>query len=82
MFALGGLRMSQSDAVLTREGSVARDAGRFRLRFHPLLLVLFAQALVSGRLAWVNSAFGDEAHYLYDGRLELHGGVAELPAHR
>lgn len=71
--------MSQSDAVLTREGSVARDAGRFRLRFHPLLLVLLAQALVSGRLAWVNSAFGDEAHYLYDGRLELHGWMTGNP---
>lgn len=64
--------MSQTDAVLTREDSVAREPSRIRrLPFHPLLAVLLVQAVVSGRLAWLNSAFGDEAQYLYSGRLEL-----------
>ncbi|MBO0805686.1 MAG: hypothetical protein J2P25_21755 [Nocardiopsaceae bacterium] len=79
--------MSQSDATATEEASGSASAprgagrlGRFRrLRFHPLLLVLVAQALVSGRLAWVNSAFGDEAHYLYDGRLEWHDWLSGTP---
>lgn len=62
--------MSQSDAVLTREDSVASAAGRSWLKVHPLLLILLVQALVSGRLAWINSAFGDEANYLSQGHAE------------
>lgn len=46
----------------------------------PLLVILLAQAIVSGRLAWVNSVYGDEATYLTQGRVEwqhwLSGGLA------
>jgi 4-amino-4-deoxy-L-arabinose transferase-like glycosyltransferase len=58
-----------------------RAAGRSQwLRVHPLPLVLVAQAVVSGRLAWVNSAFGDEAQYLHDGRLEWQAWLHGTPA--
>lgn len=77
--------MSQSDAVLTREDSVQHGAGRLRgsrlsgFLFHPLLAILAVQAVVSGRLAWVNSAFGDEAHYLADGHVEWQGWLHGTP---
>lgn len=54
-------------------------AGRL-LRSLPLLVILLVQAVVSGRLAWVNSVYGDEATYLTQGRVEwqhwLSGGLA------
>jgi hypothetical protein len=78
--------MSQSDAVLTRDDSVQRGAGRFRgpLRLsrlvrHPLLAVLAVQAVVSGRLAWVNAAFGDEANYLSQGHVEWRDWLQGIP---
>jgi hypothetical protein len=77
--------MSQSDAVLTREDSVQHGPGRLRgsrlsgFLFHPLLAILAVQAVVSGRLAWVNSAFGDEAHYLADGHVEWQGWLHGTP---
>jgi len=47
-------------------------------RLLPLLLVLIVQAGLSLRLVWSNTASGDEALYLWAGRLEwahwLHGG--------
>ena len=48
------------------------------LRATPLLLILGVQAGLSLRLVWANTASGDEALYLWAGRLELahwlHGG--------
>jgi len=48
-----------------------------RRRPPPLLLILLAQAGLSLRLVWSNTAFADEALYLWAGRLEwshwLHG---------
>ena len=48
------------------------------LRATPLLLILAVQAGLSLRLVWANAASGDEALYLWAGRLELahwlHGG--------
>ena len=47
-----------------------------------LLLILIGQACLSARLIWANTAFQDEALYLWAGRLELahwlHG--ASIPA--
>lgn len=47
-----------------------------------LVLILIGQALLSARLIWANTAFQDEALYLWAGRLELahwlHG--ASIPA--
>lgn len=49
-----------------------------RLSATPLLVILVAQAGLSLRLVWANTASGDEALYLWAGRLELahwlHGG--------
>jgi len=53
-----------------------------RYRLPPLLLILLVQAGLSLRLVWANTASGDEALYLWAGRLEwahwLHG--APLPS--
>jgi hypothetical protein len=50
---------------------------RLAARWLPLTLILLIQAVVSGRLAWSNTAFGDEANYLWQGWVEwqhwLHG---------
>jgi Dolichyl-phosphate-mannose-protein mannosyltransferase len=52
----------------------------------PLMCVLVVQALLSLRLVWSNTAFQDEALYLWAGHLEwahwLHGGsVPDFPAY-
>jgi 4-amino-4-deoxy-L-arabinose transferase-like glycosyltransferase len=67
---------SSGDSDDGRRGGLA---GRL-VQALPLLVILLAQAIVSGRLAWVNSVFGDEATYLTQGRVEwqhwLSGGLA------
>ncbi|HEX3925252.1 MAG TPA: glycosyltransferase family 39 protein, partial [Streptosporangiaceae bacterium] len=51
--------------------------GRHAPRWWPLAAVLIVQAVLSLRLVWVNTAFQDEATYLWAGHLEwanwLHG---------
>ena len=52
----------------------------------PLMCILVVQALLSLRLVWSNTAFQDEALYMWAGRLEwahwLHGGsVPDFPAY-
>jgi hypothetical protein len=68
-------------ATRVLEPAAARPARRRILRVRPaaglLLVILAVQALLSLRLVWSNTAFQDEALYLWAGRLEwqhlLHG---------
>jgi 4-amino-4-deoxy-L-arabinose transferase-like glycosyltransferase len=74
-----------------RRASLPEDQGRVvlvRLGASPLPLtgILVVQALLSLRLVWSNTAFQDEALYMWAGRLEwahwLHGGsVPDFPAY-
>lgn len=77
-----------------REGRVARLEASPRTWFRPnwgswpLLLILAIQAALSLRLVWSNTAFSDEALYMWAGHLEwehwLHGvpiSAAGLPTH-
>jgi hypothetical protein len=55
-----------------------------RVRWLPLTAILVAQTALSLRLVWTNSAFTDEALYIWSGRLEwehwLHGApVPDFP---
>ena len=57
-----------------------------RHRWWPLLAVLAAQAALSARLAWSNTAFQDEALYLRAGQLEWahwlhHAAIPDFPAY-
>jgi len=75
----------------SERASIEGDKGRFVLTRlatgpWPLMCVLAVQALLSLRLVWANTAFQDEALYLWAGRLEwahwLHGGsVPDFPAY-
>lgn len=46
----------------------------------PLLLILIVQALLSARLLWANTAFQDEALYIWAGHLELAHWLHSVPA--
>ena len=72
------------DALLIERGHPARLGPRHRLRSRmgaaadevyefpwPLFAVLAAQTFLSMRLVWVNTAFVDEATYMWAGRIEL-----------
>lgn len=65
-----------------RHRARASSRSRTRLRQWPLPVILAVQALLSLRLVWSNTAFPDEALYLWAGHLEwqhwLHG--TPLPA--
>jgi Dolichyl-phosphate-mannose-protein mannosyltransferase len=54
-----------------------KPLGAWRLLLHPLTAICAVQAVLSVTLVWSNTAFGDEADYLWLGRLEwehwLHG---------
>ena len=75
----------------SERASIGGGKGRFVLTRlttgpWPLTCILAVQALLSLRLVWSNTAFQDEALYLWAGRLEwahwLHGGsVPDLPAY-
>ena len=80
---LPAVRPTVEFPVITSElAAPGRKAGRHR-RVLPLLVILIAQAGLSLRLIWSNTAFQDEALYLWAGRLEwahwLHG--TPLPAY-
>jgi Dolichyl-phosphate-mannose-protein mannosyltransferase len=61
-----------------RERSAIWDHSFAKIRWLPLTVILVIQAALSLRLVWSNSAFTDEALYLWSGRVEwahwLHGG--------
>src|SRR5580704_17938309 len=78
------------DQVQPQRALVAGGRGRWeqlegwgrrlaRVRWLPLTAVLVAQTALSLRLVWSNSAFTDEALYIWSGRLEwehwLHGAT-------
>jgi hypothetical protein len=71
----------QQYATEVRKSNVPETAPlvRWWYRPPPLLLILIVQAGLSLRLIWSNTAFQDEALYLWAGRLEwahwLHGAV-------
>ena len=75
----------------SERASIEGNKGRFVLTRlaagpWPLMCVLAVQALLSLRLVWSNTAFQDEALYLWAGQLEwahwLHGGfVPDFPAY-
>jgi 4-amino-4-deoxy-L-arabinose transferase-like glycosyltransferase len=62
----------------------AAPRSRWRRRVPPLLLILLMQAGLSLRLIWTNTAYMDEALYLWAGRLEwahwLHGAPLPTPS--
>jgi putative flippase GtrA/GT2 family glycosyltransferase len=72
----GGSSVAVFDAAPPRQivGTATRhraiEARRRRL-FHPLLAICAVQAGLSLTLVWSNTAFGDEAEYLWYGRLAL-----------
>jgi len=81
--SVGVLADAPSRPVAAPPGSVRRGGPLgFLARRWPLLVVLAAQAALSLRLVWSNTAFQDEALYLRAGHLEwdhwLHG--AAIPA--
>ena len=67
----------QRDALKETKGNSKRATSHRRPRLRsplisiPLMAVLVIQAALSLRLIWSNSAFNDEALYLWAGRLEL-----------
>jgi hypothetical protein len=63
-----------SDQEQHRGSSVRRNAAPweyFKPGVRPLLLILAIQTLLSVRLLWANTAFQDEALYVWAGHLEL-----------
>src|SRR5260370_22877526 len=67
--ALLALAQPVDDSAWAEPGPARRRALR-RLPW-PLLAVLAAQAVLSARLVWSNTAFQGEALYLWAGRLEI-----------
>jgi hypothetical protein len=78
--AVSGQRPSAITSAVT-EPTASRSSAWWRLLLHPLAAICAVQAALSLSLVWSNSAFADEAYYLYVGHLEiatwLHG--ASLP---
>jgi 4-amino-4-deoxy-L-arabinose transferase-like glycosyltransferase len=74
-----GLPAAGSDAGVAGAHRPGRVRGSWGPGWLPLVLVLVAQAGLSIRLFWVDTAFQDEAEYLWAGHLEwshwLHGTV-------
>jgi Dolichyl-phosphate-mannose-protein mannosyltransferase len=68
-----------SDAGVAGAHRIGRARGSWGPGWLPLVLILAAQAGLSVRLFWVDTAFQDEAAYLWAGHLEwshwLHGTV-------
>ena len=62
---------------------VARERDRVRrsllVRILPLIVILVAQAALSLRLVWANTAFTDEALYLRSGHLEIQHWLYGIP---
>lgn len=93
MSELGGIFVIQDGAAVTRrrrtgagtapgDGPAAyRATALGRLALHPLVAICALQAALSLTLVWSNTAYTDEAYYLWVGHLEiarlLHG--ASLP---
>jgi putative flippase GtrA/glycosyltransferase involved in cell wall biosynthesis len=78
------VRPSATPAFLAQapEPQELKKPGWLRRLWHPLVVILLVQAGLSLSLVWSNTAFGDEADYLWAGRLEwahwLHG--VKIPA--
>src|SRR6202451_2178435 len=74
-----GLPAAGSDAGVAGAHRIGRMRGSWGPGWLPLVLVLVAQAGLSVRLFGVDTAFQDEAEYLWAGHLEwshwLHGTV-------
>ncbi len=74
-----GLPTAGSDAGVAGAHRPGRVRGSWGPGWLPLVLILVAQAGLSVRLFWVDTAFQDEAEYLWAGHLEwshwLHGTV-------
>jgi hypothetical protein len=74
-------RSAGTTAPARREPGPGWGSSLAQVRWLPLTVILIAQAGLSLRLVWINTAFPDEALYLWSGRLEwahwLHG--ASIP---
>jgi putative flippase GtrA len=76
-------KLTDADATVARSWERMTAAYRTaRVSFHinrPLAAIVALQAILSLTLVWSNTAFGDEANYLWTGRLEwahwLHGAA-------
>lgn len=73
---VGNLIRSGSSRIAPTWDSVhgaSPETGRFRIPYWPLIILLAVQTAVSGALIFVNSAFSDEALYLWAGHAERAG---------
>ena len=69
-----------SDRSVQPSQARTRRTRRARLRFiHPLTVICAAQVLLSMSLVWSNTAYIDEADYLWVGRLEIASWLHRSP---
>jgi hypothetical protein len=79
-------RSPVTTAQTRREPSAVWGSSLAHVRWLPLTVILIVQAALSLRLVWSNTAFPDEALYLWSGRLEwahwLHGAsIPDFPTY-